>query len=180
MIFRQTKLAGAYLIEPEPIHDERGQFARVWCEREFGSKGLSTKLAQMSVSFSSRCGTLRGLHYQVAPHAEVKLVRCTRGSIYDVIVDLRPNSSSYLQWFGVELSWDRRNMVYAPEGFAHGFQTLEDDTEVSYQISQPYAPASARGLRFSDPILGITWPLIVSAISERDANWADFEKERRM
>lgn len=171
MIFGATALAGAYVIQAEPIHDARGMFARTWCAREFAAHGLSTQLAQINVSRNSVAGTLRGLHYQIEPHAEAKLVRCTVGSIYDVIVDLRSESTSYLRWVGVELSAERLNMLYVPEGFAHGFQTLRDDTEVVYQMSEFYAPEAARGIRFDDPAFAIRWPLPVASISSRDADW---------
>jgi dTDP-4-dehydrorhamnose 3,5-epimerase len=180
MKFSETALAGAYVIDLEPIVDRRGSFARVWCEREFADAGLSTKIAQVSVSYNAFKGTLRGLHYQGAPHEEVKLVRCTRGRIYDVIVDLRPESPTFLHWIAVELGGENQNcMVYVPERFAHGFQTLEDDTEVLYQVSEFYAPDSAKGIRYDDPRLGVEWPLPVSAISDRDASWADLRCESR-
>lgn len=172
MKFAETKLAGAYIIEPEPHEDTRGFFARTFCAREFGEKGLATNFVQCSVSMTRQRGTVRGLHYQIAPVTEAKLVRCTAGVLYDVIVDLRPNSKTYLQHVGVELTARNRFALYVPEMFAHGFQTLEGDTEVFYQISQFFAPDLARGLRFDDPKLGINWPLPVANLSERDRNWA--------
>ena len=174
MIFTETKLPGAYLIEPERIADERGFFARTWCRREFATHGLSVELAQCNVSFNPRRGTLRGMHYQAAPHAEVKLVRCTMGAIYDVIVDMRPDSATFRQWVAAELSAENRRMLFIPEGFAHGFQTLEDNSEVFYQISAFYAPESARGLRWDDPALAIAWPPAEQrVISPRDAAYPD-------
>ena len=172
MIFRETPLAGAFVIELEKREDARGFFARTWCRREFEEKGLDTRIAQCSTSFNERRGTLRGLHYQASPHAEVKLVRCTRGALYDVIVDVRADSPTYLSWFGVELTAENGHMVYIPEGVAHGFQTLADGTEVFYQISKEYAPDAARGLRWNDPALGIEWPEAAERIlSEKDRSW---------
>jgi dTDP-4-dehydrorhamnose 3,5-epimerase len=171
--FTETKVAGAFLIEPEPVADERGFFARSWDREEFQARGLNPRLAQCSISFSHRKGTLRGLHYQVAPHQEAKLVRCTRGAIWDVALDLRPGSATYRVWFGVELSAANRAMLYIPEGCAHGQLTLTDDTEVFYQISAPYAPAAARGVRYDDPAIGIKWPGEVTVISDRDASYPD-------
>jgi dTDP-4-dehydrorhamnose 3,5-epimerase len=169
MIFRETGLSGAYLVAPERIRDERGSFARTWCAEEFALHGLSPRLAQCSVSWNRYVGTLRGLHYQRAPHAESKLVRVTRGSIFDVIVDLRPASPTRYRWFAAELDAESGLMMYVPEGFAHGFQTLEDDTEVLYQISVPYHAPSAAGLRWDDPALAIAWPRAgIRIISERD------------
>lgn len=168
MIFRETALRGAWIIEPEPIEDPRGCFARVWSPEEFARHGLRVPSAHSSLSFNRRRGTLRGMHWQAPPHAEAKLVRCTRGSIRDVIIDLRPGSPSRGEWFGVDLSATNRWQLYVPEGFAHGFQTLEDETEVLYQISVAYRPESGRTLRYSDPHFGIEWPLEVTAISDRD------------
>lgn len=172
MIFRETELRGAYIIEPELIQDERGFFARTWSQEEFASRGLNSKLVQCSSSFNKQLGTLRGMHYQIPPHEEAKLVRCTAGAIYDVIVDLRENSPTRSKWLGVELSAGNRLIVYVPEGFAHGFQTLEDHTEVFYQVSEYYHPESARGVRWDDPAFGIDWPLGISVISERDRSHA--------
>lgn len=170
----ETPVVGAYLIELERLEDERGFFARTWCRREFEEAGLNTELAQCSLSFSLRRGTLRGLHYQAAPHEEVKNVRCTMGSIYDVVVDLRPRSPTYLQHFGTTLSAENRRTLYVPEGCAHGFLTLEDSTEVFYQISEFHVPEAARGVRWDDPAFGIQWPMEVQVISERDRTYPDF------
>ena len=175
MIFRETKLPGAFAIDLEPKTDERGFFARTWCQNEFADHGLSTKLAQCSVSFNTRKGTLRGMHYQLAPHAETKLVRCTRGAIYDVILDLRPQSPKFKDSFGIVLTAEKRNMLYVPEGCAHGFLALEEATEVFYQISEFQSPECARGVRFDDPAFGIAWPEKVEVISERDRNYPNFE-----
>jgi dTDP-4-dehydrorhamnose 3,5-epimerase len=175
MRFVATKLRGAYLIELEPHEDSRGMFARTFCSREFAEHNLATAFVQCSVSFSRKRGTLRGMHYQRRPAAEVKLVRCTAGALYDVIIDLRPESPTYLQHVGVELSARNRRSLYIPEMFAHGFQTVENDTEVFYQISEFYSPAAAIGLRFDDPRLGVTWPLPVTEISEKDRQWSLLE-----
>ncbi|MBX3013814.1 MAG: dTDP-4-dehydrorhamnose 3,5-epimerase [Caldilineaceae bacterium] len=175
MLFQPTKLADAYLVEVQPIRDERGFFARAWCVQEFADHGLDTKLVQCNLSFNQQRGTLRGMHYQQEPHAETKLVRCIRGAIYDVIIDLRPTSPTYLQWLGVTLSAANRSMLYIPKGFAHGFQTLADETEVFYQMSDFYAPAAAQGLRWNDPHFGIDWPLPVTVISAKDQAYPDFQ-----
>ena len=175
MKFVETRLSGAFLIEWDPIVDERGHFARTWCAEEFRAHGLNPVLSQCNLSFNRHRGTLRGLHYQAKPHEEAKLVRCSAGRMYDVIVDLRPDSSTFKQWIGVELSRDNRTMLYVPEGFAHGFQTLEDDTEVCYQMSVPYHAESARGVRWDDPALGIQWPEVGAAIlSSRDLRYPDY------
>lgn len=179
MKFEETELAGAFVIELEPIRDERGFFARAWCAKEFESAGLTTVHAQTNFSYNGRAGTLRGLHYQLPPHEEVKLVRCIRGSIFDVIVDLREESSTYGRWVGVELSADNRRMFYVPAGFAHAFQTLEDDTEVLYQVNEFYTPGAERGLRFDDPAIGIRWPREVSVISDKDASWPFLSDRKR-
>ena len=168
MIFKETKLQGAYIIEPELLEDERGFFARTWSREEFAARGLDANLVQCNSSFNKQRGTLRGMHYQTAPHEEVKLARCTAGAIYDVIVDLREDSPTRSQWIAMELSAANRLMVYIPKGFAHGFQTLADETEVFYQVSEYYHPESARGVRWDDPAFGIDWPLEISVISERD------------
>ena len=170
MIFRETPLNGAFIVEMEQNADERGFFARSWCRREFSEHGLDADLAQCSVSFNRAAHTLRGLHYQAAPHAEAKLVRCTRGSLFDVIADVRPDSPTRGRWFGIGLSAGNRLALYIPEGVAHGFQTLEKDTEVLYQISAYYHPECARGIRWNDPDVGIAWPPAAErVISERDA-----------
>lgn len=177
MIFTPTRLTGAYLIDIEPRQDERGFFARAWCQEEFEAHGLNTRPVQANVSFNKRKGTLRGLHYQLAPHAETKLVRCTRGAIWDVMVDLRSDSTTYRQCIGAELTADNHRMLYVPEGFAHGFLTLGDDVEVTYQVSQVYTPGAERGLRWNDPALGVEWPAPVQVISEKDAHWPDLAAE---
>ncbi len=177
MNFQETGLSGAFLIEIERLEDERGHFARTWSAEEFTRHGLSPRLAQCSVSWNRRHGTLRGLHYQQAPHAESKLVRVTRGRIFDVIVDLRPASPTRHRWFATELGARSGLMMYVPEGFAHGFQTLEDDTEVFYQISVPYRPESATGIRWDDPALAIDWPACADrVISVRDLSFPLLEK----
>jgi dTDP-4-dehydrorhamnose 3,5-epimerase len=173
VIFTATP-AGAVVIEPERLEDERGFFARSFCAREFEARGLDPRVAQCNISFNRRRGTLRGLHFQRSPHAEAKLVRCTHGAVYDVVIDLRPDSPRFLTHFGVELSASNRKMIYVPEGFAHGFQTLEDDTEVFYQMSVPFFPEAAGGVRWNDPAFAIEWPLEVSAISEGDRSHPDF------
>ena len=178
MIFTETALKGAFIIEPEIIEDERGFFARTWTDKEFGGHGLNPRVAQVSISFNKVRGTIRGMHYQIPPHAEAKLVRCTAGAVYDIIVDLREDSPSRYRWFAVELTARNRSMIYIPEGFAHGYQTLEDSTEVLYQISEYYHPESARGFRFDDPVFGVKWPLPVSVISERDRSYANFEPDK--
>jgi dTDP-4-dehydrorhamnose 3,5-epimerase len=174
MRFTPTELAGAYVIDIEPRADDRGFFARTWCQNEFAQHGLVATIAQANMSYNHKRGTLRGMHFQRAPHAEVKIIRCTRGALYDVIIDLRPESPSYKRWIGVELSAANYRMLYVPEGFGHGFQTLEDDTEVAYNVSQFYTPGAEGGVRYNDPAFGIEWPLPVSVISEKDAAWPDF------
>jgi dTDP-4-dehydrorhamnose 3,5-epimerase len=175
MIFTETRLAGAYLIKLEPIVDERGYFARTFAAKEFEANGLSPSVVHCNTSFNVAAGTLRGLHYQAAPFRECKVVRCTRGAIYDVIVDLRRRSPTYREWFGVELTQDNGRMLYVPEGMAHGFQTLEPQSEVFYQMSREFVPSAARGVRYDDPVFGIEWPLPITTISERDRNYSDFE-----
>lgn len=172
MRFIETKLKGAYIIEPEPIEDERGFFARTYCAREFEAHGLNPRFVQCNISYNKKKGTLRGMHYQAAPYAEAKLVRCTRGAIYDVIIDFRPESPTYKAWVTVELTADNHLMLYVPESFAHGFQTLADDTEVFYQMSEYYHPESARGARWDDPAFGIVWPETTGrSISIRDRHY---------
>jgi dTDP-4-dehydrorhamnose 3,5-epimerase len=173
MLFIETGVTGTFLVEPERIRDERGFFARTWCAQEFGAWGLSAGLVQCSISWSRRKGTLRGLHYQAAPHEEVKLVRCTRGAIWDVAVDLRPGSPTFKAWYGTELTADNHAMLYIPEGCAHGQLTLTDDAEVLYQMSAPFEPTAARGVRWDDPALGIDWPGEVQVISQRDRSYPD-------
>jgi dTDP-4-dehydrorhamnose 3,5-epimerase len=171
MTFTQTKLKGAFLVDLEPKEDVRGFFARSFCAREFAAHGLKPVVAQCNVSFNYKKGTLRGMHYQSLPATEVKLVRCTRGALWDVIIDLRPASPTYLSHISVELSAQNRLALYVPELFAHGFQTMSDETEVFYQMSEFYTSGCARGLRYNDPAVGVQWPLPVSAISEQDASW---------
>jgi dTDP-4-dehydrorhamnose 3,5-epimerase len=175
MIFTETPLAGAFLIALDPHEDERGSFARSFCRREFESHGLSPAVAQCNISRNRKKGTLRGLHFQAAPHEEAKLVRCGKGALWDVIVDMRPGSATRGRWFGVELTDANGLQLYIPEGFAHGFQTLRDNTEIFYMISNFYAPDAAGGLRYNDPALKIDWPLPVSSISAKDQNWRDFD-----
>jgi dTDP-4-dehydrorhamnose 3,5-epimerase len=174
--FTETKLSGAYLIELEPITDERGFFARTWCQQEFEAYGLNPNLVQCNISFNKKKGTLRGMHYQVAPHEEAKLVRCTRGAIYDVITDLRPESSTFKQWIAVELTADNLQMLYIPEKFAHGFQTLEDNTEVFYQMSEFYHPECARGIRWDDSAFKLKWALETMIISMKDKSYCFFKE----
>ena len=171
MRFLPTQLAGAFIVETEPHEDSRGCFARTFCAREFSEQGLTSSFVQSSISFNRLRGTLRGLHYQLPPAGEVKLVRCTAGALYDVIVDLRPGSPTYLQHVGVELTARNRRSLYIPEMCAHGLQTLEDETEVLYQISAYHTPDKATGIRYDDAKLRITWPLPVSVIAEKDRNW---------
>jgi dTDP-4-dehydrorhamnose 3,5-epimerase len=175
MIFAETRLHGAYVVDLEPREDERGFFARVWCADEFAERGLSTELAQCNLSFNHRKGTLRGMHFQVEPHEEVKLVRCTRGAVFDVIVDLRPDSPTWKHWIGVELTAENRRALYVPKGFAHGYQTLMDGTETFYQVSTAYAPGAEGGVRWNDPAFGIEWPHPDRPlISDKDLAWPDY------
>jgi len=174
MVFHKTSLEGAYIIEVEKHEDERGFFSRLWCKDEFETHGLNSKVVQTNIGFSKKTGTLRGLHYQVPPYEEVKVVRCTMGAIYDVIVDLRPDSPTYNQCISVELNCENRKMIYVPEGFAQGYMTLVDNTEICYTTSQFYAPKHARGVRFDDPAFSIQWPIDVSVISDADKNWPDY------
>jgi dTDP-4-dehydrorhamnose 3,5-epimerase len=169
VIFKETALQGAYTLDLQRIEDERGFFARSFCAEEFAAHGLPRQVSQSSVSFNRRRGTLRGLHFQAAPHAEEKLVRCTAGAIFDVIVDLREHSSTRYRWVGVELSAENRRALYVPKDFAHGFITLADDSEVLYSMSVPYAPGFERGVRWNDPAFGIAWPLEPEHIAPRDA-----------
>ncbi len=176
MRFTETALPGAFVIEAERMADERGFFARSYCAREFGEHGLHTDWPQCNISFNRSTGTLRGMHWQAAPHEEVKLVRCTTGAIHDVIVDVRPHSPTFKEHFGITLSADNHTMLYIPGGFAHGFLTLEDNTEVFYQMGATYAPESARGARWNDPAFGIEWPSDIQVISERDGVYPDFQE----
>jgi dTDP-4-dehydrorhamnose 3,5-epimerase len=174
MIFTKTKIPGVFVVELEPRRDERGFFARQWCADEFARAGLDTRIAQVNTARSVAAGTLRGMHFQRAPHAEVKLVRCTSGAVFDVAVDLREDSATFRQWFGVELDAESGRMLYLPEGCGHGYLTLRPNTDLVYQASVPYAPTSAAGVRYDDPAFGIEWPHAVKVISQQDLNWPDF------
>ena len=174
MRFIETSLKGAFVVEIAPMSDDRGFFARTYCAREFEQQGLKPLVVQANLSFTRKKGTLRGLHYQLPPVAETKLVRCTAGGIYDVIIDLRPDSPSYLQHFGIELTAENRKALYVPELFAHGFLTLTDAAEVAYQMGEFYTPGSERGLRYDDPQFGIEWPMEIEVISDKDAKWPSF------
>lgn len=179
MKFTPTALPGAWIVEPECHEDERGAFARTWCAREFEAHGLNPRLVQCNISWNRVRGILRGMHYQREPHGEAKLVRCTHGAIYDVLIDLRPESPAYCRWFGLELSRANRTMLYIPTGMAHGFQTLTDDSEVFYQMSEFHAPESAAGVRWDDPAFGVSWPHCeCRRLSARDASWPDFVPQR--
>lgn len=175
MIFTETKLKGAHILDLQKFGDDRGYFARVFCRKEFEENGLNPVVAQANTSFSKTRGTLRGMHFQRAPHREAKLVKCVQGALYDVIVDLRPDSPTFKQWVGVELTPETGRMLYVPEGFAHGFQTTADDTVVMYLVSELYAPHAEGGVRHNDPAFGIEWPEPVTVMSEKDQNWPDFE-----
>lgn len=174
MIIQPTALAGAYVIDLDRSSDERGFFARTWCAREAEARGLNPRVVQCSTSYNKKKGTLRGMHYQAAPHEEAKLVRCTRGATYDVIIDLRRSSPTFTRYVAMLLSEDNGRAVYIPEGFAHGFQTLEDDSEVLYQMSEFYVPSHSRGVRWDDPAFGIPWPPDDRTITERDRSYPDF------
>jgi len=175
MIFRETGLPGSFVIEPECLQDERGFFARVWCSEEFDKHGLAKEMVQASVSFNKKKGTLRGMHYSVPPARETKLVRCTLGAITDVIIDLRPKSDTFLKHIMVNLSADNLKALYIPPGFAHGFQTLKDNSEVFYMMNDSYKPDCGRGVRWDDPAFGIKWPEDERTIIERDNNYPDFD-----
>ena len=178
MIFEPTKLQDAYVLDLERRGDERGFFARAWCQREFGTRGLVADLVQANIAYTARRGTVRGLHYQIAPFEEAKIVRCVRGAIWDVIIDLRPGSVTFCQWFGIELSAVNRRQLYVPRGFAHGYQTLVDDCEILYLVSEFYSPASERGIRWNDPQFAITWPIGDSLdVSAKDQAWPDFQSD---
>jgi dTDP-4-dehydrorhamnose 3,5-epimerase len=175
VIFEEAKLGGVFVVDLERREDPRGFFARSWCANEFADHGLSTEVVQANVSFNPRRGTLRGMHFQRAPHAETKLVRCTQGAIFDVVIDLRPESATYKQWLGVELTQENRRALYVPEGFAHGYQTLVPDAEVFYQVSEFYTPEAEGGVRWDDPAFAIEWPDPGSAfLSDKDRSWPDF------
>lgn len=176
IIFKETKLKGAFLIEPEKFEDQRGFFARSFSQKEFLEHGLRAEFVEAGISFNLRKHTVRGMHFQAPPNAQAKLVRCTRGAIYDAMIDLRPDSPTYKHWFASELSAQNRLMLYIPEGCAHGFQSLEDETEVFYQLSAGYTPASERGVRWNDPVFGISWPATDRVIiNERDRTYPDFK-----
>jgi dTDP-4-dehydrorhamnose 3,5-epimerase len=175
MIFKETGLPGVFEIEMELLRDERGFFARSWCEKVFREHTLNPNLVQCSISFNERKGTLRGVHYQAPPYPEAKLVRCTKGALYDVALDLRPDSPGYLRWTGTELTATNHRALYIPEGCAHGFLTLEENTEALYQMSEFYHPETADGVRWNDPAFGIVWPGVVQVISERDRSYPDFK-----
>lgn len=177
MKFNPTPLAGAHTIELERRGDDRGFFARFFCEREFADAGLETRFVQINTSLTGKAGTLRGLHYQLPPAAEVKVVRCLKGALFDVIVDLRPDSPTYRKWFGAELTAENRVMMYVPRGFAHAFVTLAPDTEALYLVSAFYSPDDERGVRWNDPAIGIDWPVAPVEISEKDRNWPDLQAE---
>ncbi|MCX8004029.1 MAG: dTDP-4-dehydrorhamnose 3,5-epimerase [Burkholderiaceae bacterium] len=175
MLFSELDdVAGVFLLQMEPRHDERGHFARLLCEQELERQGLQGRFVQVNSGFSPRAGTLRGLHFQQPPHAEVKIARCTRGAVFDVAVDLRPDSPTFCRWVGVELRPEVPTLLYVPEGCAHGYLTLADDTELVYFTSRPYAPEAARGVRYDDPAFGIRWPVPVRVISQADRSWPDF------
>jgi dTDP-4-dehydrorhamnose 3,5-epimerase len=176
MIFTETKLKGAFLIELDKFEDERGFFALSWSAEDFAARGLDSRLVECNVSFNRKTGTLRGMHYQQFPHGQVKIVRCTRGAIYDVIIDLRPASPTFKHWVSTELTADNHLALYVPTEFAHGFQTLEDNSEVLYQMSGPYVPDSGRGIRWNDPAIGIEWPMPVELINSRDSLYEDFNR----
>jgi len=176
MIFTETSLPGIYLIDIEPVEDSRGFFARGWCRKEFEEHGLDTSVNQMNISHNPDAGTLRGLHYQQEPYAEAKTVRCVRGAVFDVAVDMRESSPNYLQWIGHELSAENHRSLYIPKGFAHGYQTLVPDTELLYSVSEFYAPGSEVGIRYDDPALAIEWPAPVLVISDKDASWPDLNR----
>ena len=176
MRITETPLTGAVIIDPEPIHDERGFFARTWAPDLFEQRGLDPTVVQCNLSWNKTKGTLRGMHFQTEPYAEVKIVRCTRGRFLDVIIDLRLESPTFCQPFSIELSAESRRMLYIPKGFAHGYITLEDDVEAYYHVSAPYSPAHATGVRWNDPAFGINWPMTPTVISDKDRQWPDFEK----
>lgn len=179
MIFRETELPGVFVIELEKKEDERGFFARAWCSREFSAHGLASVFVQCNISFNAKKGTIRGLHYQCRPYEEIKVVRCTRGAIFDVVIDIRPDSPNFCKWISVTLTGDNHKMLYVPGGFAHGFQTLHDNTEVFYQMSEYYYPEYSGGFRWDDPAFGIKWPLPCSCISQKDRSYKNLVIEKR-
>jgi dTDP-4-dehydrorhamnose 3,5-epimerase len=175
MIFKKTDLKDAYLIELEKLGDERGFFARSYCKKEFQEQGINHTIVQSNISYNKFRHTLRGMHYQAEPHREAKLIRCTKGGIYDVIIDIRPDSPTFKQWIDIELNEENGRMLYVPEGFAHGFLTLKDNTEVMYEVSAFYAPGAERGIMYNDPVFDISWPAEAEVISEKDQQWPAFE-----
>ncbi len=175
MIFTELQLKGAFLIEVEKVEDDRGFFGRAWCQKEFEEHGLNGSIKQLNTSLTLKRGTVRGMHYQVDPYQETKFIRCTKGRIYDVIIDLRPGSPTFMKWVGNELSEDNYKMVYVPENFAHGFITLEENSEVYYPVTQFYTPGAERGIRFDDKVFNIQWPISIEVVSEKDANHLDFD-----
>jgi dTDP-4-dehydrorhamnose 3,5-epimerase len=175
MIFTETRISGAFLLEIKKIEDDRGFFGRSFCKKELEEHGLNGNIVQANTSMSRKKGTIRGLHYQVEPYHEAKLIRCTRGRVFDVIVDLRPGSPTYLQWFGAELTPDNYRMVYVPGNFAHGYLSLEDNSEVYYNVTEFYTPGSEKGIRYNDPALNIEWPIPVEIVSEKDKSWPDYK-----
>ncbi len=176
MIFTPTTISGAYIIDLDKREDSRGFFARGWCAQEMRQQGLLERLVQANLSFNKKQGTLRGMHYQMAPKTEAKLIRCIRGALYDVIIDMRPGSPTQHHWMGIELTSENRRMLYVPESCAHGFLTLEDDTEALYLVSEFYAPECERGLRYNDPVFAIPWPGKVDVVSEKDLSWPDYQR----
>ena len=177
MKFNETNIKGCFVIDPDRFDDERGFFSKIWEHKELASQGLSTEFAQFNLAYNHKAGTLRGMHFQSAPNEEVKLVRCTRGAVYDVIIDLRPNSPTYLRWAGVELTEDNYRTYYVPMGCAHGYVTLVDRAEVTYNVSTAYAPQSAAGVRWNDPAFGIKWPIAPTIINPRDNTYPDYKKK---
>lgn len=178
MIFKATKIPGVFIIKPEPLEDERGFFARTWCPREFEMHGLNPRLCQCNISFNSKKGTVRGMHFQTEPYAEAKIVRCTMGAIYDIALDLRPESPAFKQWTAAELSAENRIMLYLPEGVAHGFQTLADNSEVFYQMSEFYHPECSQGIRWNDPAFAIKLPLEPTVILDKDASFELWDQKK--
>ncbi len=174
MVFEESSVAGAFVVRPQPRPDERGHFARIFCQQALTQRGLVGNVTQINTGFNPRAGTLRGMHYQAAPHAEVKIARCVQGAAFDVVVDLRPDSPTFKRWFGTELSAKNGLMLYAPAGTAHGYLTLQADTELIYLTSAPYAPDAVRGVRFDDPAFGIAWPATIDLVSQADRSWPDF------
>lgn len=177
MIFTETALKGAFLVEVKKLEDERGFFGRAWCEHEFSEAGINSTIRQINTSFTLHRGTIRGMHYQIDPFQEAKFIRCTKGRIFDVMIDLRPESQTFMKWIGHELSEDNYRMVFVPENFAHGFVTLEDNCEVYYPVTEFYTPGSERGIRYDDPAFGIQWPVDIEVVSEKDRNHPDFDTE---